>query len=255
MNSLARIRLLLGCLLPCFGAIIQALHAEGSPPLITDDPGTPGNGHWEINLGVSTEKRPGERLSELPLIDVNYGIGDRLQLKYEVPYLRLSESGAATESGFGNSDIGVKWRFLDGGEHGLSVSIYPQLEFNNPGSSADDRGLAEHGTAFVLPFQFEREAGPVTLVWQVGREFRSSGDAWIYGISAGHRFTESIEIAVELAGNATTKFDRTALTANVGVAIDFSERTSLLFSFGRELHNHDEPRASFIGYIGVQWRL
>src|SRR3954469_11588931 len=133
-----------------FLAATAALHAEGSPPLITDDPGTPGNGHWEINLGLSTERRPGERASELPLIDVNFGIGDRWQLKYEVPYLRLSEDGESSVSGLGNSEIGVKWRFFDAGEKGLSVSIYPQLAFNNPGSHSDARGLVEHGSAFIL---------------------------------------------------------------------------------------------------------
>lgn len=100
-------------------AVTAGLHAEGSPPLITDDPGTPGDGHWEINLGFSTEKRPGSRLSELPLLDLNYGIGDSLQLKYEVPYLRLTEDGAPSESGLGNSAFGVKWRFYDAGEKSL----------------------------------------------------------------------------------------------------------------------------------------
>ncbi len=236
-------------------AAAAGLHAEGSPPLITDDPGTPGDGHWEINLGISTEKRPGSRLSELPLLDLNYGIGDRLQLKYEVPYLRLAEDGAPTESGFGNSAFGVKWRFHDAGERGLSVSVYPQVEFNTPRTNSDDKGLVEPGTVFVLPFQFERAVGPLTLIGQVGREFRADGDAWFYGISAGHSFTERMEVAVELAGGGSARLDRTSLTANLGVAIDLSESTSVLFSIGRELHNHDEPRATLVGYLGVQWRL
>ena len=253
MMTCPRFRSVLGGLL-LLGASV-ALHAQGSPPLITDDPGTPGDGHWEINLGVSTEKRPGSRLSELPAIDFNYGVGDRLQLMYEVPYLRLSEDGAPTESGPGNSAAGVKWRFYDAGEKGLSVSVYPQVGFNTPGANSDDKGLVESGTAFVLPFQFEREVGPVTLIWQVGREFRPDGDAWFYGISAGHRFTKNMEMAVELAGGGSAGLDRTALTANLGVVVDLSESTSVLFSIGRELHNHDEPRASFAGYLGVQWRL
>jgi hypothetical protein len=24
--------------------------AQGGPPMVTDDPGTPGDGHWEINI-------------------------------------------------------------------------------------------------------------------------------------------------------------------------------------------------------------
>ena len=28
------------------------LFAQGGPPLVTDDPGTPGNGNWEINAAI-----------------------------------------------------------------------------------------------------------------------------------------------------------------------------------------------------------
>jgi len=230
-----------------------ALHAMGSPPLITDDPGTPGDGHWEINLGISTEKRPGSRASELPLLDANYGIGDRIQLKYEIPYLSLHEDGSPGKSGLGNSEFGVKWRFYDAGEKGLLLSTYPQFEFNNPGSASDDRGLVEPGSVFKLPFEFEREIGPVTLIGQIGREFRSSGDSWYYGLSAGHNFGEKAAVALELAGTADNGLHRSVLTANCGVVVGISEHYSLMFSFGRELHNHDEPRASFVGYLGVQW--
>jgi hypothetical protein len=254
MNSRSRLLSALGGLLLLLSST-PALHAMGSPPLITDDPGTPGDKHWEINLGVSTEKRPGGQVSELPLIDINYGIGDRLQLKYEVPLLRVDEDGVGAESGLGNSEIGVKWRFYDAGEKGLAVSIYPQLAFNNPRSSSDDKGLVEHGSTFFLPLQFEKEVGPVTLIWQVGREFHSAEDHWFYGISVGHHFTDKVEVAVELAGGATERLDRTGLTANLGVVIDLSESTSVMFSVGRELHNHDEPKASFLGSVGLQWRL
>ncbi len=246
---------LFACSLLGLLASAPAMFGMGSPPLITDDPGTPGDKHWEINLGVSTEKRPGLQSSELPLIDLNYGIGDRLQLKYEVPYLYEREDGGPSLSGFGNSEAGVKWRFYDAGEKGLAVAVYPQWEFNNPGSNSDDKGLAEHGSAFLLPLQFEKAVGPVTLVWQVGREFRTDSDAWFYGVSVGHNFGEKLEIGVELAGGSDAGFHRTTLATNLGVMINLSERTSFMFSVGRELHNHTESKATFLGYVGMQWRL
>ncbi len=234
---------------------VTGLHAEGSPPLITDDPGTPGNHHWEINLGFSTAKREGARLSELPLIDLNYGLGDRWQLKFEVPYLQLKEDGAPTESAFGNSEIGVKYRFLDAGEKGPAMSVYPQLEFVTPGSPAEEHGLVESGTVFKLPFQYEQEFGPVDIVAQAGYEFRPHEGTWQYGISAGHSFNERWEIAVELAGESDSRFGRSLLVTNLGVVINLSEKTSCMFSVGRELHNHEESKATFLGYIGMQWRL
>src|SRR5881296_2238700 len=53
--------------------------AQGGPPLITDDPDTPGPGYWEINLSAITEKSHRERRVEGPLADINYGVGHRIQ--------------------------------------------------------------------------------------------------------------------------------------------------------------------------------
>jgi hypothetical protein len=235
--------------------LAPSLLAMGSPPLLTDDPGTPGDGHWEINLGLSTEQRPGVRAGEMPLLDLNYGVGDRLQLKYEIPYLTRSEGGAARQSGLGNSGFGVKWRFYDTGEKGTAVSAYPQIEFRNPGSHAAERGLVDPGTTIKLPFQFQQEVGPVTLNAQFGREIRREGDSWFYGIVAGHHLTGKVEVAAELAGAAEAGLGRSLLAANVGVTIGTGAKTSLMFSLGRELHNHFEAKATLLAYVGLQLRL
>ena len=48
--------------------------------MITDDPGTPGDGKWEINLAVAFEHRSDETSLDLPVIDLNYGVGEYIQL-------------------------------------------------------------------------------------------------------------------------------------------------------------------------------
>ena len=42
--------------------------------MITDDPGTPGNGKWENNFAITFEHRPGETAYDVPEIDLNYEI-------------------------------------------------------------------------------------------------------------------------------------------------------------------------------------
>ena len=236
------------------GFVLPALPAEGSPPLITDDPGTPGEGHWEINLGVSTERRAGLRLSEMPMLDFNYGIGDTLQLKYEVPYLVQSEDGQSPMAGLGNCAVGLKWRFHDAGAGGLAMSVYPQFEFNHPGSSSAVRGLVQHGSAILLPMQFEKGFGSVILNVQLGRELRSSGDAWFYGIALSRAVHEKIKIGMELAGTAAARVDRTQVILNLGLVYDVDQHASFMVSVGRELHNHADPCATLIAYIGWQFR-
>ena len=52
-------------------------HAQGGPPLITNDPDTPGAGHWEINLAAAGTHASGSWEVSLPDLDVNYGLGGR----------------------------------------------------------------------------------------------------------------------------------------------------------------------------------
>src|ERR1700677_4808860 len=92
--------------------------AQGGPPFITDDPGTPGNRRWEINLGWTDQRTPGSTEFGLPLLDANYGLGDRIELTYESPWAILRESGEPTRAGAGDSLFGFKWRYYDAGEKG-----------------------------------------------------------------------------------------------------------------------------------------
>ena len=101
-----------------------AAHAQGGPPFRTDDPETPGNQHWEINFGWIGDRNPSAGAYQVPDFDINYGLGDRIQLKYEIPIAieetrpQLSSPGIAAEpghvlGGIGESLLGVKWRFYE----------------------------------------------------------------------------------------------------------------------------------------------
>jgi hypothetical protein len=99
-----------------------------------------------MSLLRSSGSKSGREL-ESPLLDINYGLGDRIQLKYEVPYLFDSENGAPFKRGIGNSLLGVKWRFYEqSNETGWRISTYPQLELN---PSALDAPTAR----FLLPLE------------------------------------------------------------------------------------------------------
>ena len=118
---------------------------QGGPPMITDDPGTPGDGNWEINIAWTVEHAGSSTVQQTPLLDAAYGVGDRLQLKLEVPWVVANEPGIGSRDGLGNSNLGVKWRFFDAGEDGWLISTFPQVEFRNPGPNSVERGLAEAG--------------------------------------------------------------------------------------------------------------
>jgi hypothetical protein len=79
-----------GCIARCMMALVMGfplgVFAQAGPPMVTDDPGTPGDGHIEINFAALATRTSNGSTYELPLIDANVGLGDRIQLKLETPY-------------------------------------------------------------------------------------------------------------------------------------------------------------------------
>src|SRR6202167_5810361 len=148
-------------LLVLFGAVVPVF-AQGGPPYYTNDPGTPGHLNWEINLGYMPFFYSNQSVSHTPDVDINFGVGERIQLTYENAWLRVQNPGSKTQFGLGQSNPGVKWRFYDAGESGLSVSVFPQLFLNNP-NNAVRRGITSESEAFLLPFEFSRKFGPVDV--------------------------------------------------------------------------------------------
>jgi hypothetical protein len=222
--------------------------------MITDDPGTPGDGHWEINFAATARRSSAASEGEVPLLDVNYGLGEHIQLKYEVPWIVLDEEGAGTRSGLGNSLLGLKWRFYDAGASGWQISAYPQLEVRNPGSSSAERGLAEDGTTVLLPFELQRAFQLLAVNFELGHEFHSTGDdAWVGGVVIGHEWREALEGMAEVHAESNDSFDRSSIAVNIGARVAAGEHGTLLVSVGRDVHNNLEEKATIFGYVG--WQL
>ncbi|MGB6428975.1 MAG: hypothetical protein WBF06_00200, partial [Candidatus Acidiferrales bacterium] len=167
--------------------------AQGGPPLLTNDPGTPGAENWEINVAAMPVLTRDAHNYQLPQFDINYGIGSRIQLTLEIPYVVATFPGQPHATGWSNAFPGVKWRFIDA-KHGWNVSIFPQLETG--GASGDVRkGIADSGTRFLLPLELQKNIGPVELNAEAGyyfpfHETNQGHEERILGFAAGHQFTK-----------------------------------------------------------------
>lgn len=228
--------------------------AQGGPPLITDDPGTPGDGNWEVNVAVTFEQRKDERVLEAPLLDVNYGVGENLQLKIEAPWVtRTDRLDDETDTGAGNGTVGVKWRFLDERDAGVSVSSYPQLEFNYLGNSVD-KGLASPSLQLLLPVQIARHFGPWAVNFEVGYNLvEGDEDEFIYGLAVSYDVSEDLELLGEIHGAADQEFEEDELVFNVGARARVHEDLTLLLAAGRSLRESDGTEPQFLLYLGLQF--
>jgi hypothetical protein len=227
--------------------------AQGGPPLLTDDPDTPGPGYWEINLSAYLEKRLHSYTIETPRVDANLGVGKRIQLKFEVPWVRGKEEGSI-RTGAGNAVAGVKYRFI--GQEGTMIawSVYPQLELNTTHASVT-KGLVEDGRRLLLPTELTLEIFHVEINGELGRRFVEHGEnSWIFGVSTEGHVGRRLEMLAELHGERPTG-GSTEWIVNVGARQKLTGQTILLLSAGRGLTGPADERPRLLLYTGLQLRL
>jgi hypothetical protein len=231
--------------------------AAGGPPMITDDPGTPGDGHWEINVAALSSTTPGATTFQLPLVDINYGVGDRIQLKFEMPWMFQEERTGKNLTGAGDALVGVKWRFYDAGDDAWQISTYPQASFGfpllDPPNSA---GLEDPSTSYLLPVEFEHGFEGFDINFELGRWFRPPqlGDSWIGGFVLTREVKKGFELIAELHEEEAVQSTQDELILNFGSRWDLSEKYTLLLSAGRDLRNTLGTPNSLLTYLGLQMR-
>ena len=200
--------------------------AQGGPPLVTDDPETPADGHWEINIAAIYARTHDRKDLALPDVDMNYGLGGHIQLKLDIPWAFAQQGGNPWKSGVGAGDVGVKWRFIDQDKAGFSMSTYPQLTWNILDSSAN-RGITSADKQFFLPLEAATEYHGVGLDAEFGRNFVQHGeDEWVLGGIVAPKCSEKADCLFEL--HETWAPHQHTTLVNVGFHYTLSEKMTLL---------------------------
>jgi len=233
-------------------ALPRGAAAQAGPPYLSNDPGTPGNTNWEINLAVAPELTRAGGLYQAPQIDLNYGLGDRIQLTYEIPYEFASVSGEGRASGWGNAFWGAKWRFLDQGEDGFKASLFPQIEQGGTlrGQAA---GLSGPGPRYLLPFEVTKKVGQYDLDFEIGEYFPKRGPhERIMGFVVGRSLTDRLELDAEIYDDRAAGAEPRQTTLDIGGRYKLHPGIIALFMAGRSVGAGGPDSAQFFGYFGVQ---
>jgi hypothetical protein len=192
--------------------------AVSSPPMEMDDPGTPGKKGIEMNF-VGSHIRAGVGRSYESLLDANYGIGDRIQLKYERPYVSEGEEGSSFQHGLGATEIGVKWRFVD--HNGLEIAMYPQYSFDDGFVLTDENGQPEptEGRNSYVPLLFSKQIHEVyTAAVNLGyrRNFENHGDDVTMALGGGRAIGEYQRLLVEVFSERDTDLQNRQTDVRLG---------------------------------------
>jgi hypothetical protein len=238
-----------------FLSTVALAFGQGGPPYYTNDPGTPGNLNWEINLGYMPFLYSEQSVSHTPDVDINFGIGDRIQLTYENAWLRVQSPSSPAKYGMGQSNPGVKWRFYDKGESGLNISVFPQFFLNNP-NDAVRRGITAASETFLLPIEFSRRIGPVDVNYEMGYQFVHKGpDGGFLGLVVGRDVTRKLELDMEFYYQHTFHPSANQPTMDFGARYKLHRPVIFLFMAGRSLEASGSDQSYFLGYFGIQLLL
>ena len=218
--------------------------------MITDDPFTPENGRFENNVAVQFTGTSSSKEIIIPAVDINYGYGDHIQLKIEMPVIKYIHDDGGSIIGSGNVKIGVKARFLDETNYGIAVSSFPQYEFEN-------YSIAEGNEApqFFLPFEVAKTFGRFHYAADFGYSFLASGpDELAYGIVMGYDQTERLGLLAELHGDNHVHNGIEEIIFNLGLTYKLSSSLVFLASSGITVYSPTIGRL-YVAYLGIRWTL
>jgi len=220
------------------------------PPFTTDDPEPVKYQHWELYIASQNTKSADGWSGTAPHLEVNYGAISNLQLHLITPLAYDAPAHGTRQYGYGDTEVGVKYRFIQEADLSPQVGLFPLLEIPT-GSANGDLGSG-HVQAF-LPIWLQKGFGPWTVYGGAGYGINPGiGDRnWGYGgLVAQCQISKSILLGAEVYHRTAMQIGMQADTAfNLGAVIDFSYRHHLLFSAGRSITG----RTDFQAYIAYQF--
>lgn len=208
--------------------------AMAGPPYATDDPEPVEHRHWELYLASQTLHDRDGWTGTGPHFEVNYGVVPNVQLHVIAPFAYSVPEEGSRAYGYGDTELGVKVRFLLEREWTPQIGTFPFLELP---TGAHERGLG-NGTAQVfLPVWLQKSFGPWTTYGGAGVWLdtgRRDGHWWYFGWQAQRRIVEAFALGAEVfhstpkayGGESETRF-------NVGGVLDVTGTHHLLLSAGR----------------------
>lgn len=220
-----------------------------------DDASAPTPGEGRTAIAVGYWRMSGASQMNVPMVDVGYGLGPRLQVSASVPFYRSSYEGT-TARGLDDVYLSGKFTLIDPSEtesqFGLAVS--PVLEVLSAG--------AQNGRLhYALPVSVELRRQPFRVYGSAGYFSRGalfSAGAIEYGMASGLVLTGALMQSYSTVDDPTLTAlgigrQRVDITAAVGYPLGTA--ASAYVSVGRTLTSVAEGGTSFGISGGISFRF
>jgi hypothetical protein len=227
------------------------------PPLVTDDPETPGANGYEADISDEVAKTRGMLAVAAPYVDLNYGRLDNDEFAIQFPLVDFVDpEDGSPHAGVGDILLGYKYRFLEEDKVGFSASVYPQLLVPTGNKQLGiGEGLTEfQDTAQVGKHFFDKK---LFVYAQTGYFTCLSGsqfNAFDYGLAAEWEVNKKFSIMGEVGGmDYPGRGMPDDPFFNIGFGYKFSDNVALIGSAGRGFRDDVFDTPEFTSYLGFQF--
>jgi len=232
----------------CFISALAPKVVLAGPPFITDDPEPVEYQHWEVYLAAQYRHDRNQDSSTLPHLEINYGLIPNVQIHLIAPLLYVKPEGASSQYGYGDTELGVKYRFIQETDYIPQVGIFPLVEFPTGDS---EKGLGNGRTQYFLPVWLQKSWGPWTTYGGGGywiNPGEGNKDWWQFGWLIQRDINKTLTLGTELYYKTASTSDSNDTTGyTVGAVINITENHHILLSVGQDI-NGPNYLSAYIGY-------
>lgn len=225
----------------------------GGPPFLTDDPAPVDYGHYETYVFSQWDNSPGNGSSVAgPALEFNWGFQPNLMIHVVTPFENATAPGMPNAFGFGDTELGIKYRFVQEYAGRPQIGIFPMAEIATGDAG---RNLGNGQTWYRLPLWMQKSyddqkwtvdlGGGVALNHAPGQLNYGFGGVLLQR-SLGPAFSLGAEIFTQ---GATSTGTPPTTFYNVGGYINPSRQFSILFSVGHSVAGESHA----IGYAGLYY--
>ena len=206
--------------------------AFAGPPYITDDPEPVEYQHWEVYLASIFAKQPDAWTSTAPHVEVNYGPIPNVQLHVIAPLTLYAPGEGASSYGYGVTELGIKFRFVQESDWLPQIGTFPLLEV----PTESNRNLGSGHLQTFLPIWLQKSTGKWTAYGGGGYWINPGANNrnwWFSGLVIQCQVLPNLTPGVELFHGTSQQAGQSAQTGfNLGMVWDLSNLQHIMFSAG-----------------------
>jgi hypothetical protein len=182
--------------------VLLPASAVAGPPFRTDDPEPVDYQHWEFYTFAAGTHVGGDTSGAGPAWEFNYGLIPNGQFHVVAPMAFDSPAGGPSQFGYGDTEVGFKYRFIDEDAKGSRpmVGVFPLVEIPTGDQGI---GLGAGHVRVYLPIWLQKSFGDWTTYGGGGYWFNhgdgtNDQDYWFVGWLLQKKVTDQLAIGGEL---------------------------------------------------------